>query len=397
MKPNVKVVSSLTTETRMSLPESNPKFFTSCYCQLMLLLERRIMDVSVILALVFAAAIGAYLLYVRSKTPKPVQEQPRVQVVERRAAQQQQQEEQNIEEEGNRANRRGLGRLRNRQQQNDVPREPDYVRPDGNTSSLRSHSLTNADEPAEEEEDTSGLGKKRAAKLAMKEEKRQQREAMEYEREQRRKDEEKAFEARKAKEAEEAEEERKKEEEIERQKKLREQQEEEEYQQMRKEMEVLGEGTQVSDQAEREARMGEFVEYIWKNKVVLLSDLASEFNMKVAEVIEQINKLETEGKLNGVTDDRGKYIAITKEEMDKVAVYIKRRGRTLTCLLYASAVCASTILRCVRVSCFPGPAVWSSPHTTTDRGEEEPWSAPQRTIESRAVFAHHVGFLRGGP
>jgi len=31
--------------------------------------------------------------------------------------------------------------------------------------------------------------------------------------------------------------------------------------------------------------------------------------------------------MNGVRDDRGKYIYITKEEMENVANFIKRRGR----------------------------------------------------------------------
>lgn len=69
-------------------------------------------------------------------------------------------------------------------------------------------------------------------------------------------------------------------EEIERLRKLKEQQEEEEYQLLKSDMEVVSSGTDVLDQAAKEARMNEFTNYILQNKVVLLSDLAIEFSLK---------------------------------------------------------------------------------------------------------------------
>lgn len=44
-------------------------------------------------------------------------------------------------------------------------------------------------------------------------------------------------------------------------------------------------------------------------------------------MIEWIKNIENSGKMDGLMDDRGKYIVITREEMDKMAMYIKRRGR----------------------------------------------------------------------
>jgi hypothetical protein len=44
-------------------------------------------------------------------------------------------------------------------------------------------------------------------------------------------------------------------------------------------------------------------------------------------VIQHLENLEQRGELNGVIDDRGKYIYITLEEMDQVCRFIKRRGR----------------------------------------------------------------------
>jgi len=40
-----------------------------------------------------------------------------------------------------------------------------------------------------------------------------------------------------------------------------------------------------------------------------------------------VEKLEKEGKISGVMDDRGKFILITRFELEKVANFIKKRGR----------------------------------------------------------------------
>jgi hypothetical protein len=45
------------------------------------------------------------------------------------------------------------------------------------------------------------------------------------------------------------------------------------------------------------------------------------------EVVETLERLDKEGKISGVIDDRGKFIYITKDEMLKVANFIKRKGR----------------------------------------------------------------------
>lgn len=45
------------------------------------------------------------------------------------------------------------------------------------------------------------------------------------------------------------------------------------------------------------------------------------------KVVEQINSLELNEKLNGVIDERGKYIYITKKEMESVLNYINSKGR----------------------------------------------------------------------
>ncbi|KAG6607816.1 DDRGK domain-containing protein 1, partial [Cucurbita argyrosperma subsp. sororia] len=70
-----------------------------------------------------------------------------------------------------------------------------------------------------------------------------------------------------------------------------------------------------------------FVDYIKCHKCVPLEDLAAEFKLRTQECINRITSLESMGRLSGVMDDRGKYIYISKEEMQAVAEYIQRLGR----------------------------------------------------------------------
>ena len=45
------------------------------------------------------------------------------------------------------------------------------------------------------------------------------------------------------------------------------------------------------------------------------------------DAINRVNDLIGEGRLTGVMDDRGKFIFITREELEAVAKFIKQRGR----------------------------------------------------------------------
>jgi hypothetical protein len=67
----------------------------------------------------------------------------------------------------------------------------------------------------------------------------------------------------------------------------------------------------------------------------MLEDVAAEFQLSTKEAIDRIQRLEEQGKLNGVTDDRGKYIFITKQEYEAVARYIKTKGRVTKAELLA--------------------------------------------------------------
>lgn len=49
--------------------------------------------------------------------------------------------------------------------------------------------------------------------------------------------------------------------------------------------------------------------------------------MKTSEVVDLLQNLDTEGKLMGVIDDRGKFIYLESDELDQIARFIMRRGR----------------------------------------------------------------------
>ena len=56
-------------------------------------------------------------------------------------------------------------------------------------------------------------------------------------------------------------------------------------------------------------------------------DLASEFGLKVVDVIARVQALEMMGYISGVVDDRGKFIYIERGEMEAMAQFIKKKGR----------------------------------------------------------------------
>ena len=60
---------------------------------------------------------------------------------------------------------------------------------------------------------------------------------------------------------------------------------------------------------------------------MLFEDLAAEFSMTSKDVIDRIQRLQAAGRLQGITDDRGKFIHITDQEQEAVSRYIKTKGR----------------------------------------------------------------------
>eukprot|EP01137_Pigoraptor_chileana_P000655 Opistho-2@37151 len=172
------------------------------------------------------------------------------------------------------------------------------------------------------------IGAKKAAKLAAKEDKKAQRELMEAQREDKKRRDALLDEERKKKEAEEkavkdaeAETERKRLEEIARQ-------EEEEYQKLKASFTVEDAGSGESEiMAESQSLLQDFVDYVKNKKVVLLEDLAAHFKLRTQDAINRLRALEDMGRITGVTDDRGKFIHVSMEELEAVAKYIRQNGR----------------------------------------------------------------------
>ena len=70
-------------------------------------------------------------------------------------------------------------------------------------------------------------------------------------------------------------------------------------------------GDNIEDDSEYQNKLQQFVDFIEIRKVVMLEDLAAEFNIQTKDVVDRIQRLEEMGRLHGITDDRGKYIHIT--------------------------------------------------------------------------------------
>jgi len=109
----------------------------------------------------------------------------------------------------------------------------------------------------------------------------------------------------------------------------KEQKEQAEYEAMKSMFEVEESGTTVDEGSTEDTSnlLQKFVDYIHQRKVVVLEDVAAEFQMRSRELLSRIEALEMMGRVSGVVDDRGKFIVITKEEMAKVADFINSRGR----------------------------------------------------------------------
>jgi len=107
----------------------------------------------------------------------------------------------------------------------------------------------------------------------------------------------------------------------------KEKKEQEEYEQWKREMAVEKEGTVAAEKEQLEKRKEEIISILQRHKVVVVEDLAAEFEIKTADMIELIQSLDKQGRISGVIDDRGKFIYVSREELKKIAAYITRKGR----------------------------------------------------------------------
>lgn len=59
----------------------------------------------------------------------------------------------------------------------------------------------------------------------------------------------------------------------------------------------------------------------------MIEDVASSFGMPTQDCIQRIEQLQEQGRLSGITDDRGKFIHITTQEFESVANFMVAKGR----------------------------------------------------------------------
>jgi len=170
------------------------------------------------------------------------------------------------------------------------------------------------------------IGTKKRAKLEAKAEKKAQRDVELQLREEKKKRDAIAEEDRKKIEEKELADEKKREELERLEMELKEKQEYEEYLRMKEAFSVQEEGFE-EDETESDNLLQEFIDFIKKNKVVVLEDLAREFSLKTQATIDRIKDLRMNGMLSGVIDDRGKFIYISEEELAAMAKFIRQRGR----------------------------------------------------------------------
>ena len=89
-------------------------------------------------------------------------------------------------------------------------------------------------------------------------------------------------------------------------------------------------GDENPEDAQDEAVLVRFIKHVMDNKVVQLDELGGEFSLRVHEIIARVGALESMAYLSGVTDDRGKFIYVSKDELQAVqavAKFIGRKGR----------------------------------------------------------------------
>lgn len=122
------------------------------------------------------------------------------------------------------------------------------------------------------------------------------------------------------------EEKRKLEEELKKVKEEQEKKENEIYNQW-KDMIKIGEEGEERVDFEDEKVINDFLNYIKIRKVVSLEDLSGVFKIPPNDLVEKLNYFESQGRILGIIDDRGKYIYITEKEISMIEKMFMNRGR----------------------------------------------------------------------
>jgi len=93
------------------------------------------------------------------------------------------------------------------------------------------------------------------------------------------------------------------------------------------EFEVAGEGSMSHDKQSFEEQTEQLIEMVTQTKVIYLEDLAAKFNVPPQDIADKLMSLESQGRITGIIDERGKFIYITQQELNNIAKFINNRGR----------------------------------------------------------------------
>jgi hypothetical protein len=107
----------------------------------------------------------------------------------------------------------------------------------------------------------------------------------------------------------------------------KEEEEQKQYEAWKSSMSVESSGNEHSQKDNLESMTGEIIATILRERVVILESLSSQFETTTSLMVELLQKLVTEGKLEGIFDERGKFIQLSREDRLKIAKAINRRGR----------------------------------------------------------------------
>ncbi|VDM56178.1 unnamed protein product [Angiostrongylus costaricensis] len=114
----------------------------------------------------------------------------------------------------------------------------------------------------------------------------------------------------------ELEEEKLEQERLAKEKEAREKRELEEYLALKSSFAVEEEGFDQIEEEESNNLMEQFAEYVKTSKIVNMDELAAHFGLKSDEAITRLHYFLDNGFLQGVIDDRGKFICITDDELN---------------------------------------------------------------------------------
>lgn len=103
--------------------------------------------------------------------------------------------------------------------------------------------------------------------------------------------------------------------------------EEQEYAYWKQGMQVESAGSGETERDILRSRKQELIGIVVRERVVLLESLASRFQTTTALIVELLTECVNQGGLEGIFDERGKFIHVSREERLRIAKIINRRGR----------------------------------------------------------------------